>query len=192
MTIPETEFSNNNIASSDSGSMDTTNDVDVSKDSFTTKSKRRIRFNSFSNSFSKKDGKSHQNSILFKNYFGDSFEDENDETEKEINTKTEDNITPRESRESLIQKTDRSNVFNLSQDKILFNNLQYDSMFIREIDPFKEKSIVLKNQNSQFNGNILDELKEEEKKEEEKKENENKNNDNDKYFDEKPPSYNST
>jgi hypothetical protein len=192
MTIPETEFSNNNIASSDSGSMNTTNDVDVSKDSFTTKSKRRIRFNSFSNSFSKKDGKSHQNSILFKNYFGDSFEDENDETEKEINTKTEDNITPRESRESLIQKTDRSNVFNLSQDKILFNNLQYDSMFIREIDPFKEKSIVLKNQNSQFNGNILDELKEEEKKEEEKKENENKNNDNDKYFDEKPPSYNST
>jgi len=147
------------------------------------KSKRKVRFNSFNNSMSnplyKKEEK---NSILFRNYFDDAFD--NIETEDTENTRTEHDINYKN--KSNNNPNDYSIVLNLSQDKILFNNLQYDSMFIHDIDPFKEKDTLKKEnkENKNFNDNILDELKEEEKKEK-------KNNNND-YFNEKPPNYDSS
>jgi hypothetical protein len=115
-----------------------------------------------------KNEKSSQNSILFKNYFSDSFEDENDETEKENNIRTEDTRTLRENSKNEYNPSNNSIILNFNQDKILFNNLQYDSIFIRDIDPFKERNIQ-NNENTNFNGNILDELKKEENKENNKR-----------------------
>lgn len=166
---------NNDIGHSNSKLVDNINNNN--KDSFND-NKRKVRFNSFSNPLYKKDEKNHQNSIIFKNYFGDLFEEEEDETEKENIIRTEGTITHKDNliKEKEYNPSDYSIVLNLSQDKILFNNLQYDSVFIHDIDPFKEKSIQ-KNQSS-TNFNILDELKEEEKKENKNKSDNNNNKDN--------------
>ena len=166
----KTKFSNNNIASSESKLLDNVNIIN--KNSSSSKSKRKVKFNSINNSMDNplyvKNEKSSQNSILFKNYFSDSFEDENDETEKENNIRTEDTRTLRENSKNEYNPSNNSIILNFNQDKILFNNLQYDSIFIRDIDPFKERNIQ-NNENTNFNGNILDELKKEENKENNKR-----------------------
>jgi len=179
----ESDYSENNITRIDSKLMD--NSVDSNKDSFT-KSKRKVRFNSFS----KKDEKSHQNSIIFKNYFGDSFEEGADDSEKDNNIRTENIIAHEETsrKEKEYNPNDYSIVLNLSQDKILFNNIQYDSMFIHDIDPFKEESVQKVQNNTNFN--ILDELKDEEKKENIVNNSNNNNNSNENKFSEKSPNDN--
>ncbi|ORX64049.1 hypothetical protein BCR32DRAFT_298231 [Anaeromyces robustus] len=177
MTIKERtiESEYNNISDSKM------NKNDTSKNSFT-KSKRKVRFNSFSDSISNPlYKKEERNSILFKNYFDDAFD--NLETEDVDTTRTENGINYKNDFNN--NPNDFSIVLNLSQDKILFNNLQYDSMFIHDIDPFKDKDTSKKNnKEDNFHNNILDELKEEEEKE--NREKKNKYND---YFNEKPPSY---
>jgi len=179
----ESDYSENNITRIDSKLMD--NSVDSNKDSFT-KSKRKVRFNSFS----KKDEKSRQNSIVFKNYFGDSFEEGADDSEKDNNIRTENIIAHEETsrKEKEYNPNDYSIVLNLSQDKILFNNIQYDSMFIHDIDPFKEESVQKVQNNTNFN--ILDELKDEEKKENIVNNSNNNNNSNENKFSEKSPNDN--
>jgi len=148
----------------------------INKNSFSNKSKRRVRFNSFGNSLInplyKKEEKS---STLFGNYFDGSFE--NFETEDDNNSLTEDTITLNKHSNKNYEDNENSVILNISQDKLLFNNPQYDSMFIHDIDPFKEKSF----HNNKENNNILDALKEDDKEVKEE------NNIND--VNERPPSY---
>ncbi|ORX58459.1 RNI-like protein [Piromyces finnis] len=130
----------------------------VRKNSITRK--RRVRFNSFNNNLNnplyKKEEKS---TTLFRNYFDGSFD--NFETENDNDSLTEDTITLHKNQNQINndEYKESSAILNISQDKLLFNNPQYDSMFIHDIDPFKEKSF----HNTTESINILDTLNEDEK-----------------------------
>jgi len=161
-------------------------DADTSKNSFN-KNKRRVIFNSFtskSNPLYKKEEKS---STLFRNYFDDSYE--KFVTEEDDEVRTEDTITLKKSPIKINNTDENSLTLNISKDKLLFNNIQYDSMFIRTIDPFKESTNkkILSHNGLGFTGNILDELKEENGKNEEDDREDSEINTN--YFNEKPPNY---
>jgi len=177
----ESEF-NTNTVNSDS-KLKWNDDADISRNSFN-KSKRRIRFNSFSSSTSNPLYK-RDNSSLFRNYFNDSYE--KFVTEDDDEAGTEDTITLNKSPFNNNNSNENSLTLNISKDKLLFNNIQYDSFFIHDIDPFKETSSSQKNySNTGFTGNILDELKEDEKKDDKYIENSMINPN---YYSEKPPSY---
>jgi len=178
----QSEFNANRVNSDSKLKLD--DDANISKNSFN-KSKRRIRFNSFSSSSNplyKRD-----NSSLFRNYFNDSYEKFVTEDDNEIGTE-EDTITLNKSPIKNNTSDDHSITLNISKDKMLFNNIQYDSFFIHDIDPFKETINSQKNYNNNngFTGNILDELKEDEKKDDKYIENSMINPN---YYSERPPSY---
>jgi len=161
-------------------------DADTSKNSFN-KSKRRIRFNSFNSKSSPLYKKEEKSSALFRNYFDDSYE--KFVTEEDDEVRTEDTITLKKSPIKTNNTDENSLTLNISKDKLLFNNIQYDSMFIRTIDPFKENTNknFLSHNDLGFTGNILDELKEENEKIEDDDREDTEINTN--YFNEKPPNY---
>ncbi|OUM56558.1 hypothetical protein PIROE2DRAFT_65471 [Piromyces sp. E2] len=143
----------NNEINSDSKFEENNN---INKNSFTNKNKRRVKFNSSSNNYNPLYKKEEKSSTLFRNYFDGSFD--SFETEDDNNSLTEDTITLSKRSTKSYDDNENSVILNISQDKLLFNNPQYDSMFIQDIDPFKEKSF----HNNKENNNILNALIEDE------------------------------